>query len=135
GVPRVAGVHAVPGVWGLGRRFGRRVRPVRIAVTLNEMVPGILPVEDEELPAGVAKELGRRGVAIRTGTSVTGVTAAGDSVRIALRTGAGEETLEADYALVAVGRAPVVDGLGLEAVGRAPGAGGGRGDGRVPAPV
>ena len=129
-LPEVPRAIAILGAGAVGAEFASAFAAFGSKVTLIEMMPAILPLEDEELSAVVAKELGRRGVAIRTGTSVTGVTAAGDSVRIALRTGTGEEMLEADYALVAVGRAPVVEGLGLETVGLAPGRGGIPVDGR-----
>ena len=65
----------------------------------------------------VAKELKRRGVTVRTGAAVTGVAPSGDGVRITLRAGDAQETIDAEYALVAVGRAPVVEDLGLETIG------------------
>src|SRR5205807_1891022 len=98
-LPEVPRSIAILGAGAVGAEFASAFAAFGSTVTLIEMMPAILPLEDEELSGVVAKELGRRGVAIRTGTSVTGVTAAGDSVRIALRTGTGDETLEADYAL------------------------------------
>jgi dihydrolipoamide dehydrogenase len=108
---------AILGAGAVGTEFASLFAAFGTAVTLVEMMPTILPMEDEEVSAVVAKELGRRGVTIRTGTAVTGVTASGDGVRVALRAGGTEETVDAEYALVAVGRAPVVEDLGLDAVG------------------
>jgi dihydrolipoamide dehydrogenase len=65
----------------------------------------------------LAKALGRRGVTIKTGTEVTGVRSNGGGVQVALRAGDNTETVTAQYALVAVGRSPLTEGLGLDAVG------------------
>jgi dihydrolipoamide dehydrogenase len=108
---------AILGAGAVGTEFASLFAAFGTAVTLIELLPTILPMEDEEVSAVVAKELGRRGVTIRTAAAVTGVTASGDGVRVALRAGDSEETIDAEYALVAIGRAPLVEGLGLDAVG------------------
>jgi len=119
------GLSAVPrslailGAGAVGTEFASLFTAFGTTVTLIEMMPTILPMEDEDVSGVVAKELGRRGVAIRTGTAVTGVTVAAHGVRIALRAGETEDAIEAEYALVAVGRAPVTEHLGLDVVGLA----------------
>lgn len=116
-LPAVPRSLAILGAGAVGTEFASVFAAFGTAVTLIELMPTILPMEDEEVSAVVATELGRRGVTIRTAAAVTGVTASGDGVRITLRAGDSEETIEAEYALVAVGRAPLVEGLGLDAVG------------------
>ena len=110
---------AILGAGAVGTEFASLFAAFGTTVTLIEMMPTILPMEDEDISGVVAKELGRRGVTIRTGTAVTGVTATDQGVRIALRAGETEDAIEAEYALVAVGRAPVTDHLGLDVVGLA----------------
>ena len=130
-LPAVPRSLAILGAGAVGTEFASLFAAFGAAVTLIEMMPAILPLEDEDVSGVVAHELGRRGVAIRTGTAVTGVTASADGVRIAVRTGTAEDTIEAEYALVAVGRAPVIEDLGLEAVGLEPRRGGIPVDGRM----
>jgi len=110
---------AILGAGAVGTEFASLFAAFGATVTLIEMLPTILPAEDEDVSGVVARELKRRGVTIRTGTAVTGVAPSGDGVRITLRGGDADEQMDAEYALVAVGRAPVIEGLGLEAVGLA----------------
>lgn len=118
-LPAVPRSLAILGAGAVGTEFASLFAAFGTAVTLIEMMPTILPMEDEEVAAVVAKELGRRGVALRTGTAVTGVTPTADGLRIALRAGPAEDAVDAEFALVAIGRAPVTEGLGLDAVGLA----------------
>jgi len=113
----VPGSIAIIGAGAVGAEFASMYAAFGAHVTLIEYLPSVLPLEDEEVAAVLAKALGRRGVTIRTGTTVTAVRSNGGAVTVTLRAGDNEETISAEYALVAVGRAPLTDGLGLEAVG------------------
>ncbi|MCK9246769.1 MAG: dihydrolipoyl dehydrogenase [Anaerolineaceae bacterium] len=87
-----------------------------VEVTIVEMLPHILPNEDEEAAAELAKALKKRGVKVHAGTKVKSVnkTEAGTSVLVE---GDGrEETIEAEITLVAVGFRPNSQGIGLEEV-------------------
>ncbi len=114
---------AIIGCGAVGAEFASVFAAFGAKVTVLEYLPSVLPLEDEEVAAVLAKALDRRGVTIKTGTAVTGVRSDGGGVHLALRTpsrgqaGDAEETLDAAYALIAVGRAPLTDGLGLDAVG------------------
>ncbi len=123
-LPAVPRSIAILGAGAVGAEFASVFAAFGAHVTLLELLPSILPLEDEEVAAVLAKSLQRRGVVIRTGTAVTGVERAGDGVRVAVKAGDAAETLDAEYVLVAVGRAPLVEGLGLEAVGLEAGRGG-----------
>jgi dihydrolipoamide dehydrogenase len=116
-LPAVPRSLAILGAGAVGTEFASLFAAFGASVTLIEMMPTILPTEDEDASGVVAKELRRRGVTIRTGAAVTGVAPSEDGVRITLRVGDAQETIDAEYALVAVGRAPVVEGLGLETIG------------------
>lgn len=116
-LPEVPRSIAILGAGPVGVEFASVFAAFGAQVTLVEMMDSVLPLEDEEVAAVLARALERRGVAVRTGTAVTGARDEGDRVRIAVRTRTGEDALEAEYVLVAVGREPVTDGLGLDAVG------------------
>ncbi|MHB8732549.1 MAG: dihydrolipoyl dehydrogenase [bacterium] len=115
----VPGSIAIIGAGAVGSEFASLFAAFGAKVTLIEYLSSCLPLEDEEVAAVLTKALQRRGVTVKTGTAVTGIRSEGGGVQVALRAGDAEETVAADYALVAVGRAPLVDGLGLDAVGLA----------------
>ncbi len=85
-------------------------------VTLVEMLPRILPLEDAECSEEVARHLRRQGLKILTGTRAQGVTGTATGVRAVLQDVSTQEEIEvtAEKLLVAVGRKPVTQDLGLE---------------------
>jgi dihydrolipoamide dehydrogenase len=86
-------------------------------VTIVEMLPRILPLEDEEASAELAKQFKRRGIDILTATKVQGVETTDQGVRVKVSNDQGEQTLEAEQALVAIGFKPNTSDIGLEAAG------------------
>ncbi|MEA4909778.1 MAG: dihydrolipoyl dehydrogenase [Chloroflexi bacterium] len=86
-------------------------------VTIVEMLPRILPLEDEETAAELAKAYSKRGIKMLTGTRVLSVEKTDKGVRVKVSGPDGEKTLEADQALVAIGFKPNSADLGLEGVG------------------
>jgi dihydrolipoamide dehydrogenase len=86
-------------------------------VTVVEMLPTLVPREDEELGTLLAKQFERAGIAVRTGTKVEGIDAGGDLVKVKLSGPAGAETVEAEQALVAIGFKPNSENLGLDDLG------------------
>jgi dihydrolipoamide dehydrogenase len=86
-------------------------------VTMIEMLPRVLPLEDEDVSAAMQKALARRGVGIHTSARLTSVEPAGGGLRLAFEKDEQAHTIEVDRLLVSVGRAPVTEGLGLESVG------------------
>ncbi len=120
---------AILGAGAVGTEFASIFAAFGSTVTLVEMMPSILPLEDEEVAGVLAKSLGRRGITVKTGTAVARAGPSSRSgedagVRVSVRAGDAEELIEAEYVLVAVGRAPVTDGLGLDTVGLEAGRGG-----------
>jgi pyruvate/2-oxoglutarate dehydrogenase complex dihydrolipoamide dehydrogenase (E3) component len=83
-------------------------------VTLLESMDRILPRDDPEAAAMVARALASDGVRIRCAVRVTGVAVRGGSRVVTYESGGGSVSVEADEVLVAAGRLPNVDGLGLE---------------------
>jgi dihydrolipoamide dehydrogenase len=86
-------------------------------VTVIEMLPRILPLEDEEISAEAHKVLEKQ-MTLFTGAKTEAVLKAKNGVEVGFQTASGEaKTVTADMLLLAVGRAPVTDGLNLESTG------------------
>jgi dihydrolipoamide dehydrogenase len=93
------------------RRFGSEV-------TLIELLPRLVPLEDEAISAELQKSFRRQGIKVHTGTKVTRATASDGGVEIEAEQAEGSaERMSADYLLVATGRGPVTQGLGIEGQG------------------
>ncbi|HNS02584.1 MAG TPA: dihydrolipoyl dehydrogenase [Anaerolineae bacterium] len=108
----------VIGTGAIGVEFAYVHRAYGAQVTLVEMLPRILPLEDEEVSQELAKLYGKMGVDVRTNTRVERIEHTEGGVRVHALNAAGEAvTFDAEKALVAVGVQPNVEGLGLEAVG------------------
>jgi dihydrolipoamide dehydrogenase len=84
------------------------------AVTLVELQPRVLPLEDEEVSSLMARELKKRSVDVRTGTTITDVDRASDGLAVRL---ADETVVEADVLLISIGRGFHSQGIGLDRVG------------------
>jgi dihydrolipoamide dehydrogenase len=86
-------------------------------VTVVEMLPTLVPREDEEIGAELGRQFARAGIAVKTGTKVEGVDTSGDDVKVKISGPVGVETLAAEQTLVAIGFKPNSENLGLEALG------------------
>jgi dihydrolipoamide dehydrogenase len=87
-------------------------------VTIIELLPRLVPVEDEAVSAELEKSFKRQGIKVMTGTKVSGAKVAGDAVQLDATAADGASVkLEAQYLLVATGRGPVTSGLGAEEAG------------------
>lgn len=88
-------------------------------VTIVEMLPRLLPLEDEECSAELTKAYQKRGIKTLTGHRVMGVETTDQGVRVRVSPGEGQEekVLEAEQALLAIGFRPNTAGLELEEVG------------------
>ena len=78
------------------------------------MLPKLIPAEDDDAAKELAKQFGRRGITLHLEKQCTKVEETGDGLRVHFGEG---ETVDADLMLVAVGRGPLVEGLGLEEIG------------------
>jgi dihydrolipoamide dehydrogenase len=83
-------------------------------VTIIEMLPTLIPQEDADASKELAKQFGRHGIALHLEKQATKVEDSGSQLTVHF---GGGETVEADLMLVAVGRGPLVEGIGLEALG------------------
>ncbi|MBI2369843.1 MAG: dihydrolipoyl dehydrogenase [Deltaproteobacteria bacterium] len=113
-VPRTL---AIIGAGAVGMEFADVFAAYGAQVTLIEMLPSVLPVEDPEAAAVVAKAFTARGMTLLTSARVDGLTPEAQGVRLTATVQGQPREVEAEVVLVAVGRAPNVEGLGLEALG------------------
>jgi dihydrolipoamide dehydrogenase len=108
------------GAGAIGVEFATIFRRFGSAVTLVELMPRLVPLEDDAISAELEKAFRRQGIRILTSTTVASAAATDAGVTLDLRLNDGRvERLEADYLLVATGRGPLTDGLGAEEVGLA----------------
>jgi len=105
---------AIIGAGAIGVEFAYFFNAYGTKVTLIEMMPRILPVEDEESSAAVEKSFKKSGIRVLTKTKVASAKDHGDKVSLTLE-GAASETIEAEVCLVAIGVAPVLpEGIELK---------------------
>ena len=108
---------AIVGAGAVGCEFADVFSAFGSKVTLIEVLPRILPLEDEDSSAEVARSFTKRGIDVIIGAKLSSTKVGKDSVKIALEAGGAKQELEVEKVLVAAGRAPVVDGIGLKEAG------------------
>ena len=103
----------------IGLELGSVWRRLGAKVTVVEFLDQLLPGMDDEVRMEAAKLFKKQGMELRLSTKVTGASVKGKKATLTLEPSAGgaSETLEADCVLVAIGRRPNVDGLGLDTIG------------------
>lgn len=106
------------GAGAIGIEFAYLLRSYGVEVTLLEYADRVLPMEDAEVSAELARQLKRLGITAITSAQVTSVTDSGEQVTVDYRLADGTSaTATADKTLVSVGFAPRVEGYGLEHTG------------------
>jgi dihydrolipoamide dehydrogenase len=98
------------GAGAIGVEFAYIYNAFGTAVTLVEMLPRLLPVEDDEVGAAMLKSYTRAGIKCLVDTRVVGTVDHGDSVTLEVEGPKGKESLTAEVCLVAIGVAPVLPG-------------------------
>ena len=114
---RIPSSAVVIGAGAVGLEFASLYRSLGAEVTLLEALPTLAPLEDEDVSAEIAKAFRRRGIKTAAGASVKGVTDTGEAVDIIFEAEGGADKVTADICLIAIGRGPVIEGLGLEEAG------------------
>jgi dihydrolipoamide dehydrogenase len=108
----------IMGSGAVGVEFASIFRRFGSDVTIIELLPRLVPVEDEAVSAELEKSFKRQGIKSLTGTKVTRAAATAQGVEIEAQTPGGTtEKMTADILLVATGRGPVTTGLGIEEIG------------------
>ena len=107
----------VVGAGAVGTEFASIYRSFGAEVDLVEMLPRLLPAEDEEVSKQLDRSFKKRGINTYTEAKMTQVETTDTGVKISIEHKGKEKSLEAEMLLVAIGRAPVTDGIGYEEQG------------------
>jgi dihydrolipoamide dehydrogenase len=107
----------IVGAGAVGVEFAYVLRSYGVEVTILEFLDRMLPLEDEEVSAELARRYRRLGVDVLTGAQVQAIEESADSVAVTFARGGKTETRQTEKVLQAIGFAPNVTGYGLEATG------------------
>ena len=107
----------IVGSGAIGVEFAHFYNAMGTEVTIVEFMPNIVPVEDEDISKQFERSLKKSGISIMTNSSVERIDTTGKGVKAFVKTAKGEEVLEADILLSAVGIKTNIENIGLEEVG------------------
>ncbi len=107
----------VVGSGAIGVEFAYFYKSMGTEVTIVEFLPNVVPVEDEDVSKQLARSFKKSGIKIMTSAEVTSVDTSGEGIKATVKTKKGEEVLEADIVLSAVGIKTNIENIGLEDVG------------------
>ncbi len=116
-LPEVPKKLIVVGSGAIGVEFADFYHTMGAEVTIVEFLPRIVPVEDEDVSKQLERSFKKKGIKVMTNSSVEKVDTSGEGVKAHVKTKKGEEILEADIVLSAVGVETNLEGIGLEDVG------------------
>ena len=107
----------VVGSGAIGVEFAHFYNAMGTEVTIVEFMPNIVPVEDEDISKQFERSLKKAGINVMTNSSVERIDTSGKGVKAFVKTAKGEEVLEADILLSAVGIKTNIENIGLEETG------------------
>ncbi|MBL1095624.1 dihydrolipoyl dehydrogenase [Streptomyces coffeae] len=115
--PELPGSVLIAGAGAIGVEFAYIMHSYGVQVTLVEFLDRIVPLEDEEVSAELARRFRKLGIHVLTSTRVEAINDAGSAVKVMVTTGGQRQTLQAGRVLQAIGFRPRVEGYGLENTG------------------
>ncbi|RYZ79007.1 MAG: FAD-binding protein, partial [Proteobacteria bacterium] len=107
----------VVGSGAIGVEFAHFYNSMGTDVTIVEFLPNVVPVEDEDISKQFERSLKKSGIKVMTSSSVERIDTTGNGVKAFVKTAKGEEVLEADILLSAVGIKTNIENIGLEETG------------------
>lgn len=107
----------IVGSGAIGVEFAYFYNAIGVDVTVVEYLPNVVPVEDEEVSKQLAKSFKKAGIKIMTESEVTDVDTSGAACKVKVKSKKGEEKIECDIVLSAVGVSANIENIGLEDVG------------------
>lgn len=116
-LPKLPKKMVVVGSGAIGVEFAYFYNSMGVDVTIVEYMPNIVPVEDEEVSKQLARSFKKAGITIMTDSSVESVDTKGTGCKVKVKTKKGEETIDCDIVLSAVGIKRNIENIGLEDVG------------------
>ncbi|HNP17503.1 MAG TPA: dihydrolipoyl dehydrogenase [Fulvivirga sp.] len=116
-LPKVPKKMVIVGSGAIGVEFAYFYKTMGTEVTIVEFMPRVVPVEDEEVSKALERNFKKNGMKIMTSSEVTKVDTKGSGCKVTVKTKKGEEILDCDIVLSAVGVSTNIEGIGLEEVG------------------
>jgi dihydrolipoamide dehydrogenase len=107
----------VVGSGAIGSEFAYFYNAIGVKVTLVEFMPNVVPVEDEDVSKQLEKSFKKQGIEVMISSEVTKVDTSGKGCKVTVKTPKGEQVIECDIVLSAVGIVSNLEGIGLEEVG------------------
>ena len=107
----------IVGSGAIGVEFAYFYNAMGVDVTVVEYMPNIVPVEDKDVSKQLQRSFKKSGINVLTNTSVESVDTKGTGCKVKLKTNKGEEVIDCDIVLSAVGITSNIEGIGLEDVG------------------
>jgi dihydrolipoamide dehydrogenase len=108
---------AIVGAGAVGCEFADVFSAFGTQVTIVEVAKQLLPLEDDDVGADLARSFKKRGITLLTNGKLTNVKAGKDSVRFSVDVDGKKQDVEVEKVLVAAGRAPNIDGIGIKELG------------------
>jgi len=116
-LPKLPKSMVVVGSGAIGVEFAYFYNSLGVEVTLVEYAPQIVPIEDEEVSKQLGRSFKKQGIKVMVNSSVEKVDTKGKDCKVTIKTKKGEETVNCDIVLSAVGIETNIEGIGLEDVG------------------
>lgn len=116
-LPKQPKSMVVVGSGAIGSEFAYFYQSIGTDVTLVEYMPNVVPNEDEEVSKTLERSFKKMKMKILTGASVESVDTSGELCKVSVKTKKGEELIEAEIVLSAVGITPNIENIGLEELG------------------
>lgn len=116
-LPNLPETMVVVGSGAIGSEFAYFYQTMGTKVTLVEFMPAIVPVEDEEISKQLERSFKKSGMKVMTSSTVESVDTSGEKCKVTIKTKKGEEVVEADIVLSAVGITTNIEKLGIEETG------------------
>ena len=116
-LPKQPQSMVVVGSGAIGSEFAWFYQSIGTQVTLVEFLPNIVPLEDEEVSKQLERSFKKLGMKVMTSSTVEKVDTSGDLCKVTIKTKKGEELVDAEVVLSAVGITPNIEGIGLEEMG------------------
>lgn len=107
----------VVGSGAIGSEFAYFYQSIGTQVTLVEFMPNVVPLEDEEVSKQLERSFKKMGMKVMTSSTVEKVDTSGEGCKVTIKTKKGEEVVDVDVVLSAVGITPNTEGIGLEELG------------------
>jgi len=116
-LPKLPKKMVVVGSGAIGSEFAYFYNAMGVDVTIVEFLPNIVPLEDEDVSKQLERSFKKAGIKVMTNSSVESVDTKGAGCKVLVKTKKGDETIECDVVLSAVGIKSNIENIGLELVG------------------